>query len=328
MAFQRFSIPEISNIICIPMSDKNLLIVLGSTAVGKTRLAVQLAKGFDGEIISADSRQVFSGMDIGTGKDLSEYVLDGFMVPYHLIDIKNAGEKYNVDCFKDDFYSAFETVTSKHRLPILCGGTGMYIHSLLQNHQLTSIPVNENLRQQLMLLDKEQLKSKLDEFPLALREQADYSSSKRLVRAIEIAQFLSENGKLELQKRPELKPLVIGLFNDVETRRTKIITRLMQRIENGLIEEVQTLLATGVSEEMLVFYGLEYKFVVSYLKNEIDLTTLKERLGIAICQFAKRQMTFFRKMEKDGVQINWIEAVEDKLIVKNKALDLVRKNFI
>ena len=309
------------------MSDKNLLIVLGSTAVGKTKLAVQLAKGFNGEIISADSRQVFKGMDIGTGKDLSEYVVDGLRIPYHLIDIKNAGEKYHVDAFKEDFYSAFETVASKHRLPILCGGTGMYIHSLLQNHQFTSVPVNENLRHQLIQLDKEQLKSKLDEFPLALRAQADYSSSKRLVRAIEIAQFLHENGKLELQKRPVLKPLVIGLYNDVETRRTKILSRLNDRLANGLIEEVQALIATGVSEDMLVFYGLEYKFVIAYLKNEMDLTTLKERLGTAICQFAKRQMTFFRKMEKDGVQIDWIEAVEDKLIVKNKALDLVRQNF-
>ncbi|MFN0291712.1 tRNA (adenosine(37)-N6)-dimethylallyltransferase MiaA [Pedobacter helvus] len=309
------------------MSDKNLLIVLGSTAVGKTKLAVQLAKGFNGEIISADSRQVFKGMDIGTGKDLSEYVVDGLRIPYHLIDIKNAGEKYHVDAFKEDFYSAFGTVASKHRLPILCGGTGMYIHSLLQNHQFTSVPVNENLRHQLIQLDKEQLKSKLDEFPLALRAQADYSSSKRLVRAIEIAQFLHENGKLELQKRPVLKPLVIGLYNDVETRRTKILSRLNDRLANGLIEEVQALIATGVSEEMLVFYGLEYKFVIAYLKNEMDLTTLKERLGTAICQFAKRQMTFFRKMEKDGVQIDWIEAVEDKLIVKNKALDLVRQNF-
>lgn len=309
------------------MSDRNLLIVLGATAVGKTSFAVQLAKDFDGEIISADSRQVFEGMDIGTGKDLSEYLLDGFQVPYHLIDIKKAGERYQVNAFKEDFYQAFEEITGRQKLPILCGGTGMYIHSLLQNHQLTAIPVNENLRHQLIHLDKEQLKSKLYEFPLALRAQADYSSSKRLVRAIEIAQFLNENGKLELQKRPALKPLVIGLFNDVATRRDKILSRLNARIANGLVEEVQTLLATGVSEEMLVFYGLEYKFVVSYLKNEMDLATLKERLGIAICQFAKRQMTFFRKMEKDGVQINWIEAVEDKLAIKNQAINLIEQNF-
>ncbi|WAC40480.1 tRNA (adenosine(37)-N6)-dimethylallyltransferase MiaA [Pedobacter sp. SL55] len=309
------------------MSDKNLLIVLGSTAVGKTKLAVQLAQYFGGELISADSRQVFTGMDIGTGKDLSEYVVNGIQVPYHLIDIKKAGERYHVNAFKEDFYQAFEEITGRQKLPVLCGGTGMYIHTLLQNHQLTSIPVNENLRQQLMPLHKEQLKSKLYEFPLELRTHVDDSSSKRLIRAIEIAQFLSENGKLELQKRPALKPLVIGLFNDVATRRDKILSRLNDRLANGLVEEVQTLLTKGVSEEMLVFYGLEYKFVVSYLKNEMDLATLKERLGIAICQFAKRQMTFFRKMEKDGVQINWIEAVEDKLAIKNQAINLIEQNF-
>lgn len=310
------------------MSDKNLLIVLGSTAVGKTRLAVQLAKDFNGEIISADSRQVFEGMDIGTGKDLSEYLVDGFRIPYHLIDIKKAGERYQVNAFKEDFYQSFQEIIDKQKLPILCGGTGMYIHSLLQNHELTAIPVNEALRKDLILLDREQLTEKLSAFPLEFRKQADYSSSKRLIRAIEIAQFLNENENFVITEKPKLKPLVIGLYNDVETRREKILSRLEDRLSNGLIEEVQNLLSSGVSEEMLVFYGLEYKFVIAYLKNEIDLATLKERLGTAICQFAKRQMTFFRKMEKDGVQINWIEAGDDKQDIKNKALDLVRRNFI
>ncbi len=308
------------------MLDKNLLIVLGATAVGKTKLAVQLAKDFDGEIISADSRQVFEGMDIGTGKDLSEYEINGLRIPYHLIDIKKAGERYQVNAFKDDFYEAFQEITNKQRLPVLCGGTGMYIHSLLQNHDLTAIPVNEDLRKELIQLDKKKLSETLDNFPLELRKQADYSSSKRLIRAIEIARFLSENQGFKLQERAVLRPLIIGLYNDVEIRRAKILSRLEERLSNGLIEEVEGLLAKGVSEDMLVFYGLEYKFVVAYLKNEIDLDTLKERLGTAICQFAKRQMTFFRKMEKDGVQINWIEA-EDREILKNTAVDLVRRNF-
>lgn len=309
------------------MSDKNLLIVLGATAVGKTRLAVQLAKDFDGEVVSADSRQVFEGMDIGTGKDLSEYDLEGVRIPYHLIDIKKAGERYQVNAFKEDFFQVFKEITGKQKLPILCGGTGMYIHSLLQNHELTAIPVNEELRRELLPLEKEQLRQKLDGFPLELRKQADYSSSKRLIRAIEIAKFLSGNTDFAIQEKPQLKPLVIGLYNDVETRRTKILSRLEQRLSNGLIEEVQNLLSKGVAEEILVFYGLEYKFVVAYLKNEISFDKLKELLGTAICQFAKRQMTFFRKMEKDGVQINWIEATQDELAVKAKAVELYNRDF-
>ena len=308
------------------MSDKNLLIVLGPTAVGKTHLAVQLAKALNGEIISADSRQVFKGMDLGTGKDLSEYEINGSKIPYHLIDIKNAGERYQVNAFKEDFYQAFESIINRKKIPILCGGTGMYIHSLLQNHEFTAIPVNEIFRQELILLDKVQLQSKLNQYPFEVRKQADYSSHKRLIRAIEIAEYLSANEHI-FDARSEIKPLVIGLYNDVETRRAKILERLDKRLASGLIEEVQTLLNQGVSPEMLVFYGLEYKFVIAYLNNEIDFETLRERLGVAICQFAKRQMTFFRKMEKDGVQINWIEVGDDREELKNKAMDLVKQNF-
>lgn len=308
------------------MSDKNLLIVLGATAVGKTKLAVQLAHAFNGEVISADSRQVFKGMDIGTGKDLSEYEINGQKVPYHLIDIKPAGQRYQVNAFKDDFYEAFDQLQTIGKLPILCGGTGMYIHSLLQNHELTAIPVNEQLRKQLLLLSKDELQNELNKYPPQLREQADISSHKRLIRAIEIAEYLSHHD-LKTEKRTKLKPLVIGLYNEVDVRRNKILSRLDERLSNGLIEEVQDLLKQGVSEEMLVFYGLEYKFVIAFLKNEINLDTLRERLGIAICQFAKRQMTFFRKMEKDGVKINWIEAAEDRALVKQQAFDLATPYF-
>lgn len=308
------------------MSDKNLLVVLGATAVGKTKLALQLAEALNGEIISADSRQVFKGMDIGTGKDLSEYEINGQKIPYHLIDIKVAGERYQVNAFQNDFYRVFADIYYRKHLPVLCGGTGMYIHSLLQNHNLTAVPVNETLRTKLIRLDKSQLQQKLNAFPSALRKQADFSSTKRLIRAIEIADYLSKNN-YTVQERPLLKPLVIGLYNEVAERRAKILERLDNRLSNGLIEEVQQLLAQGVSEEMLVFYGLEYKFIISYLKREIDFDTLRERLGTAICQFAKRQMTFFRKMEKDGVDIHWIEAVTDREVVKSKAIDLVKHYF-
>jgi tRNA dimethylallyltransferase len=308
------------------MSDKNLLIVLGATAVGKTHLAVQLANMFNGEIISADSRQVFKGMDIGTGKDLCEYQIDGKTVPYHLIDIREAGDRYQVNAFQNDFYNAFAEIGSRHKLPILCGGTGMYIHSLIQQHELTGVPVNENLRKDIAGLDKLELCQKLKQYPAGLSMHVDISSTKRLIRAIEIADFLTNNPYIP-KERPQIKPLVIGLYNDVATRRQKICARLDDRLANGLIAEVQALLSKGVSAEMLAFYGMEYKFVVSYLKNELDLATLRERLGTAICQFAKRQMTFFRKMEKDGVLINWIEAVSDKDVVKAQALEIIGNNL-
>lgn len=301
-----------------------LIIVLGPTAVGKTKLAVALAHHFRGELISADSRQVFKGMDIGTGKDLNEYQLNGEQIPYHLIDIKNAGEKYQVNAFKEDFYQVFQEIHSRNKLPFLCGGTGMYIHSILQQHELTAIPVDEKLRTALQSLTKEQLREKLDTYPVALRQQADYSSSKRLLRAIEIAAYLAEQPLVQVN-RPAIKPLVIGLTTELETRREKILARLDYRLKNGLIEEVKTLLDTGVSAETLIFYGLEYKFIVAYLANEIDFATLRERLGIAICQFAKRQMTFFRKMEKDGVKINWLVADDPQL--KEKAIQLIEHKF-
>ncbi|MGV3548020.1 MAG: tRNA (adenosine(37)-N6)-dimethylallyltransferase MiaA [Pedobacter sp.] len=308
------------------MSEHNLLIVLGATAVGKTQLAIQLAKSFNGEVISADSRQVFKGMDIGTGKDLSEYLVDGVKIPYHLIDVRVAGDHYHVNAFKEDFYQAFEDISNRGKLPILCGGSGMYIHSLLQNHDLTSIPVDADLRQELLMLDKVELQQRLIVYPQELRKNADYSSAKRLIRAIEIAKFLSEND-YEPEERPILKPFVIGLYNEVETRRSKILNRLDARLSNGLIEEVESLLVTGVSKEMLIFYGLEYKFIVAYLEHEIDFDTLRERLGIAICQFAKRQMTFFRKMEKDGVKIQWLLAGEDRKALTAEAIELVSENF-
>ncbi|WP_113638893.1 tRNA (adenosine(37)-N6)-dimethylallyltransferase MiaA [Nubsella zeaxanthinifaciens] len=304
------------------MSNPNLLVVLGATATGKTQLAVHLASVFGGEIISADSRQVFRGMDIGTGKDLNEYRVDGKQIRHHLIDIREAGERYQVNAFKEDFYAAFEQINQRANFPILCGGTGMYIHSLLQNHELTAIPVNLHLREELMLLSKEELQDRIGQFPLALRSHVDYSSAKRLIRAIEVADYLSKN-EVENVPRPVLSPLVIGLYNDVETRRFKIAERLKLRLNNGLVEEVEKLIANGVSKEMLNFYGLEYKFVVSYLNGEVDFATMNERLQTAIFQFAKRQMTFFRKMEKDGVTIVWLEAKNDKAVMHQQAVELV-----
>ena len=308
------------------MTSENLLIILGATASGKTKLAVSIADVLSAEIISADSRQVFKGMDIGTGKDLAEYTINERQIPYHLIDVIEAGEKYNVNAFKEDFYTALKLITQNNKLPILCGGTGMYIHALLQNHELTAIPKNEILREKYINFDKKELSNILNQYPNALTAQTDVSSSKRLIRGIEIAEYLT-NHSLNPIARQKFNPLIIGLQSDVQLRRERILKRLNHRLQNGLIEEVETLLAKGIDHEMLIFYGLEYKFVVSYLRNEFDLATLKERLGIAICQFAKRQMTFFRKMEKDGVKINWLNADQDFEALKNSSLKLIDAHF-
>jgi tRNA dimethylallyltransferase len=289
------------------MDQHNLIIILGATASGKTKLAVQVADALNGEIISADSRQIFKRMDIGTGKDLQEYHINGKTIPYHLIDILEPGERYHVDAFKNDFYQAFESITERNKMPILCGGTGMYIHSLLQNQTFTAIPVNQQLRDQLNLLSKEELISKLQSDKSQNIDHVDLSSKKRLIRALEISDYL-KNNQLEIVERPEIKPIIFGLKNEVEVTRTKILTRLNERFEAGLIEEVAQLIEEGISKETLVFYGLEYKFIVNYLDGLLTLEDLKLKLGIAICQYAKRQNTFFRKMEKDNVDIIWLDA--------------------
>lgn len=305
------------------MDNVNLIVILGPTASGKTHLATRLAKFFDTEIISADSRQIFKGMDIGTGKDLAEYIVDGVSVRHHLIDIKEAGEKYHVNAFKEDFYAAFNTIREKGKIPILCGGTGMYVHSILQNYAYTAVPINEVLREQLLKEERDVLLNMFAKYPDALKAHADITSTKRLIRVIEIAEFLSHN-EFVAPTHPTINPIVIGLQNDVVQRRDKILVRLKKRLQEGLIGEVEQLLANGVSKEMLAFYGLEYKFVSAYLAGELTYSELEERLGVAICQFAKRQMTFFRKMEKDGVSINWLNAAADPNCVFESSISLLK----
>jgi tRNA dimethylallyltransferase len=307
--------------------DKNpLLIILGPTASGKTKLAVSVADALDGEIISADSRQVFKDMDVGTGKDLHEYITGEKTIPYHLINIREAGESYNVNSFKDDFYKVFEQLIQQHKTPILCGGTGMYIHSVLQNHQYTAVPVDDELRMGLPVHDIQALRGCLAGYPSELTAHADLSSAKRLVRAIEIAAYLQHHTLTE-ENRPQLSPLVIGLGGDVDLRRERIYKRLNERFDHGLIEEVEGLLNRGVSAEMLVFYGLEYKFITEYLQNKLSLPDLKDKLYIAIRQFAKRQMTFFRKMEKDGIMINWLDSALEPAVLTQKVINLYEDSF-
>ncbi|QDW24895.1 tRNA (adenosine(37)-N6)-dimethylallyltransferase MiaA [Pedobacter sp. KBS0701] len=304
------------------MDQHNLIIILGATASGKTRLAVSIADALNGEIISADSRQIFKGMDVGTGKDLQEYHINGKTIPYHLIDILTPGERYHVDAFKNDFYQAFESITKKNKIPILCGGTGMYIHSLLQNQTFTAVPVNQQLRDQLNLLSKEELILKLQNDKSQETGHVDLSSKKRLIRALEIADYLKHH-TLETVDRPEIKPIIFGLKNEVEVTRAKILARLNERFNAGLIEEVAQLLKEGISKEILVFYGLEYKFIVNYLDGLLTFEELKLRLGTAICRYAKRQNTFFRKMEKDNVEIIWLDASASTNLLKQLILEKV-----
>lgn len=289
---------------------KTLLVILGPTASGKTKLAVNLSSILGGEIISADSRQVFEGMDIGTGKDLDEYSADGRAIPYHLINIRKAGENYNVNEFKEDFYCAFKKVTDKKALPVLCGGSGMYIHSVLQDHEYTAIPPNTTLRVALNQFESNELRSILSKYSHKFTAHADLSSRKRMIRAIEVAIYLTEHS-LEKIERPQFKSCIIGLEPELSLRRSRIISRLHLRLKQGLVEEVEQLIKSGVPKEKLMFYGLEYKFVAAHIFGEIDYETLIEKLTIAICQFAKRQMTFFRKMEKDGIKIHWIKSVNE-----------------
>jgi tRNA dimethylallyltransferase len=307
------------------MDQPNLMIILGATASGKTKLAVSVADALNGEIISADSRQVFKQMDIGTGKDLQEYHINGKTIPHHLIDILAPGERYHVDAFKNDFYQAFESITQKNSIPILCGGTGMYIHSLLQRHAYTAVPVNQPLRDQLDVLSKEELILKLQGIESQNTDHVDLSSKKRLIRALEIADYLNDH-KLEAVDRPVLKPVIFGLKNEVEVTRAKILTRLDERFKAGLIEEVVQLLKEGISKDILTFYGLEYKFIVNYLDGLLTFEELKLKLGTAICQYAKRQNTFFRKMEKDNVEIIWLDAAASTNRLKQQILEKVSVN--
>lgn len=304
------------------MEDNPLLVVLGPTASGKTKLGVSLARSLETELISADSRQVFRDMDIGTGKDLHEYGQAENRVPYHLIDILEAGESYNVNAFKEDFYTIYSDLRKHQKIPLLCGGTGMYIHTILQDQPYTAIPVNADLRASLPEHDHLQLRDILLTYPPAFTAHADLSSAKRMVRAIEVADYLRAND-LDVVKRPALDSLVIGLVPEVELRRSRIKERLEIRLRSGLIEEVDSLLKRGISPEKLTFYGLEYKFVTAYLQNEMNFSDLQEKLYFAIRQFAKRQMTFFRKMEKDGVVINWIDAGLSPEQIHRQAIALV-----
>ena len=286
--------------------SNKLIVILGPTASGKTHLAVQLAHQLNGEIISADSRQVYRGMDIGTGKDLEEYNVDNQAIPHHLIDILDAGEQYNIYLFQQDFLRAYNDIITRGKTPILCGGSGMYLEAVLKGYEFTAIPINEDLRLNLFEKSTEELIQIFQENPSEYSKKVDISTRKRLIRAIEINQFLRQNPdfSISLPNIPEF--IIFGLNPETESRRTSITKRLHHRLEHGMIEEVKALIAKGIPPEKLIFYGLEYKFITQYLIGELTYEIMVERLNVAIHQFAKRQMTYFRKMERDDLKINWL----------------------
>lgn len=297
------------------MSKKKLLVILGPTATGKTKLAANIAYQNDGEVISADSRQVYRGMDIGTGKDLADFEIKEEAVPYHLIDIVDAGEEYNVFNFQNDFLKAYAEITERNNQAILCGGTGMYIEAVLKGYRLLDIPEDEALRQELNSKEDEELISLLKNYK-ELHNTSDVLDKKRLIRAIEIARFEEENKDL-IQDYPKIESQLFGIYFEREALRKRITDRLKYRFKNeDMIGEVEYLLASGITPEKLKYYGLEYKLITQFLLNEINRNELFEQLNIAIHQFSKRQTTWFRRMERNGFHINWIDgnlSMEEKI---------------
>ena len=301
-----------------------LITVLGPTASGKTTFAAHLASRLDGEVISADSRQVYRGMDIGTGKDLADYTVDGKPVPYHLIDIRDAGDKYTLFNYQHDFHKVYNDILLRHRTPILCGGTGLYIESILKGYRLPDVPENTGLRKRLENKSLDELTQILSSYK-PLHNTTDTDTKKRAIRAIEIADFQSRYPASELDY-PPVDSVIIGIDIDRESRRQKISSRLKKRLDEGMVDEIRSLLDKGVSSDDLIYYGLEYKFVTLYVTGKINFEEMSSQLEIAIHQFAKRQMTWFRGMEKRGFTIHWLDfslPVSEKI---DKALVVIRNS--
>ncbi len=290
----------------INLSEKyNLITILGATASGKTGFAAQLAYLLGREIISADSRQVYRKMDIGTGKDLDDYVVNGTIIKSHLIDIVDAGQKYNVYEYQKDFTRVFNDILKTDKKAILCGGSGMYLEAILKNYQLISVPINDDLRLTLEKLSMPEL-TKILESHKKLHNTTDTDNRKRLIRAIEIADYY-KNNNIEKTELNNLQNITFGIKFDRNSRRKRISLRLKERLKNGMIDEVQMLINEGVDKETLIYYGLEYKFITQYLSGQITYNEMFTQLETAIHQFSKRQMTWFRRMERNGTKIHWLD---------------------
>ena len=288
------------------MNQYELITIIGPTASGKTALAVALAARLDTEIISADSRQLYRGMDIGTGKDLADYEVDGKQIPYHLIDICDPGYKYNVFEYQHDFFKVFAGLRERGKLPILCGGTGLYVEAVLKGYKLLDVPPNPALRERLSGKSLAELETILAGYKV-LHNKTDVDSAQRAIRAIEIEEFYRTQ-EPDVREFGPLNSLIVGVDIDRELRREKISKRLRARLDEGMVDEVRGILATGVSPEDLIYYGLEYKFLTLYIIGKLTYEEMVGQLEITIHQFAKRQMTWFRGMERRGCTIHWLEA--------------------
>ena len=299
----------------------DIITILGPTASGKTSFAANLATNLNAEIISGDSRQVYRGMDIGTGKDLKDYIVGQRMIPYHLIDIVDAGYEYNIFEYQKDFYKVFNEIKDRRKIPILCGGSGMYIESILNGYKLIQVPQNKVLRDEFEKTKTEKLVKILSSYG-SLHNISDTSDRKRLIRAIEIQQFNKTNKDIQT-KLPAIKSIIFGIDLERDEVRNRITKRLKTRLQEGMIEEVKELMRKGLSSEQIKFYGLEYKFLTSYIMDEFSYDEMFRQLNTAIHQFAKRQMTWFRRMEKKGFNINWIDGKLNLETKINKCIEII-----
>ncbi len=299
--------------------ENRTIVICGPTASGKTSLGVKIAEKYSGEILSADSRQVYKGMDIGTGKDLEEYKLDGRTIPYHLIDVANPEEIYNLYHYVNDFYKSFNETISRSNLPVVVGGTGLYLEAVIKHYRVPNVPENVELRKELMVGDLEKLVLKLKSLDDSIYCSTDLSSKKRVVRSIEVATF-GQTNKLQWggENPPKIQPLVLAVFWKREELIKRIDLRLNQRLEDGMVDEVESLLKSGVTHERMLLFGMEYKYISRYLSGELTYEEMVLELKTAIHRLSKRQMTWFRGMERRGLTVNWIENADflaaDKLI--------------
>lgn len=303
---------------------RELITILGPTATGKTSLAASLAATLDGEVISADSRQVYRGMDLGTGKDLDEYVVDGRRVPYHLVDIADPGEEYNVYRFQQDFLQAFNDICARQRRPVMCGGTGMYLESVIMAYGLKDGSHDETLSHELESMSDEQLSDRLRSLR-ELHNVTDIRDRDRMIRAIEISLSSGEEGNTLSAHLSGIEHRVFGISLPREEIRKRITTRLRQRLEEGMVEEVKMLLEKGLTPAQLEFYGLEYRYLTRYVTGEISYNDMFQKLNSAIHQFAKRQTTWFRRMEKRGVRIRWIDGTLNNDAREEAVLNMMAK---
>ena len=304
---------------------RKMITILGPTASGKTTLAAHLAATVDGEIISADSRQVYRRMDIGTGKDLGDYTVGGRHIPYHLIDIAEPGTRYNLFRYQRDFCRAYEDIVARGRRPILCGGTGLYIEAVLKGYSLAAVPENKELRTRLEGKTLDELTVMFAELKRRnggkMHNTTDVDTAKRAIRAIEIETYVETHPDAGFEDMPQTDSIIIGVDIDREERRRRITARLRQRLDEGMADEIRALLDGGVSADDLIYYGLEYKYVTEYVIGRTGYDEMFNRLEIAIHQFAKRQMTWFRGMERRGLAIHWLDAM---LPTEEKVAEIIR----